>query len=108
MPPTEDTRPITVSRDALRAELVSLELRLTEKINTMLETKASAAVVEQIEKRLTAIEFTSAVTISEAKSAKEQASKNDGNRKWILAQAIALAAVVVSVIYVYIQVKQLH
>lgn len=54
---------ITVSRDALRAELSSLELRLVDRITTALEGKADASVVEGVRARVHSLESsTQAVT----------------------------------------------
>ncbi len=57
--PVESNR-ITVSRDALRAELTSLELRLVDRITIALEGKADAPALESVRARVHSLEGSTA------------------------------------------------
>lgn len=51
---------ISLSRETLRAELSQLELRLVDRLTSALSTKADSAIVEQIDKRVDALELSRA------------------------------------------------
>lgn len=52
----DEPRQITVSRDALRADLLDLELRLKDHLDTKLELKASAEHLYALEHKVALIE----------------------------------------------------
>ena len=56
----DDSIRISVSRDALRAELSSLELRLVDRITLALEGKADAHAVEAVRARVHSLESSAA------------------------------------------------
>jgi hypothetical protein len=56
----EGSERISLSRETLRAELSQLELRLVDRLTSALSTKADSAIVEQIDKRVDALELSRA------------------------------------------------
>lgn len=53
-----DEARITVSREALRAELLDLELRLVERLNTLAQSKASIEALNAVENHVNTLALT--------------------------------------------------
>ena len=99
----EEATRISISLDTLRNELAQLELRLVDRIQSALESKADKAVVAEHDKRITSLELSRAsrehmskdladvdrrlasLEVSEANEAGEKVFK-----RWLLPGAIAL------------------
>lgn len=105
----EEPRTITVSRDALRADLLGLELRLKDWMSAELALKANAAVVDKMSSDIGKIkegEFTHAQKMAMVQIYTEQAAKADKTgwsrrERWIalVSLGLSLVAVIFSIIY---------
>jgi len=104
-----DGERITVSLSTLRAELSGLELRLVDRMNVAMASKADAAVADALSVRLA--EITGRVTILEQAVVRKDGplmqklemhdqeisnlSAVSGYKKWLWAQTLALVAIAV-------------
>lgn len=105
----EEPRTITVSRDALRADLLGLELRLKDWMSAELALKANAAVVDKMFSDIGKIkegEFTHAQRMAMVQIYTEQAAKADKSgwsrrERWMafVSLGLSLVAVIFSIIY---------
>ena len=94
---------ISVSRDALRAELSSLELRLVDRITLALEGKADAHAVEAVRTRIHSLESSAAAATLLLKQLSDQEARLRALERFRYAvpstALLALAVSVLSVLY---------
>jgi hypothetical protein len=97
---SEGTERISVSRDALRAELNELKVDLIDRINHSLSTKADEAVVQEHDKRITQLEISQAGRAQMPDQILELNSRLDALEKfrWSV-PSIALISVMLLVYY---------
>ncbi len=112
-----DTR-VTVSLSTLRAELMSLELRLVDRLNTALESKADKEVVDQaaamqadVLKRVSGLEAMALQVaplieqrmmyigrLENSEKAIDRLQTVAGYKKWLWAQTLALSGIGIAVV----------
>lgn len=111
-----DTQRVSVSLAQLRAELTSMELRLVDRLNGALANKADRQIQEQLSARMS--DYGSRLTLLENSALKadgpvaQQVAANSKQlnslavvstyRRWLWAQTVALAAIAVAILGVWI------
>jgi hypothetical protein len=99
-----DADRISVSREALRAELGALELRLVDRLTTALEHKADSAHVSGLESRVASLELSRAARdhlASDLIQAMQRVAKLERFRYAVPGAAAVSAASAISVLLIH-------